>query len=341
MPKKRIQYYDNLRAFACFLVILRHSDMPELDPSNPFYWIFLNLVASPSSELFVSISSGLLAPTKLSLKEFYKKRFSRLLWPFLFWSVFMVGYRYFMGQIDGETAISRILLFPLEPTESVYWFVYAICGLYLINPIISPWLKVVGKREFQFVLLLWILTLILPYLNIFTGKEIYEINGDYYFILAYMGGFAGFMLIGVYLRKFPIFIQNKLSAFLFVCTLLILGTLPVIWGYLFNRPAISMLTDDLSLTSALYVTAIYIFFKNFKLPEFLEKWSTIIAKYSFGIYLIHILIVREFVWRIMENSRIPYPLIETPLITIVSLLICLVIVRGLSYLPKSQYFIGA
>lgn len=123
--------------------------MPALDPSFAVYMVFFSLIASPSSELFVSISSGLLAPTKLPMMEFYKKRFSKLLWPFLFWSVFMVGYGYFMGQIEGETAISRILFFPIKPTEGVYWFVYAICGLYLINPIISPWLKEVKKESFS------------------------------------------------------------------------------------------------------------------------------------------------------------------------------------------------
>lgn len=156
-----------------------------------------------------------------------------------------------------------------------------------------------------------------------------------------MGGFAGYMLIGVYLKKFPIFIENKISAFLFVIGLLVLGTIPIIWGYTFNRSALPILTKNLSLTSALYVTAIYVFFKNFKLPTGLERWMTIIAKYSFGIYLIHILIVREVVWKILENSRLPHPIIETPFIAITSLLICLGIVKALSFLPKSEYSIGS
>lgn len=339
--KGRIQYYDNLRALAIFLVILTHSSMPAFDPSFGVFMVFLSLVASPSSELFVSISSSLLAPTKMPMMEFYKKRFSKLLFPFLFWSVFMVGYRYLVGQIDGETALYRILLFPIKPTEGVFWFVYAICGLYLINPIISPWLEVAKKKEYHFVFGLWLLTLILPYLNILTGTQIYNIQGDYYFILTYMGGFAGFMLMGVYLKKFPIFIENKFKAFSIVLGLVILGTIPILWAYAFNRSALELLTDNLSLTSAFYVSAIYIFFKNFKLPSILESWSRVLAKYSFGIYLIHIFIIREVVWKFLENSRLPHPLIETPFIAIVSLLICLIIVKGLSYLPKSEYFIGS
>lgn len=338
---KRIQYYDNLRAFACFLVILTHSAMETSDTSVGVYYVFFTLLASPSSELFVSISSSLLAPTKLSMTQFYKKRFSKLLWPFLFWSIFTVGYRYFANQISGETALERILYFPIKPTDGVFWFVYAICGLYFINPIISPWLKEATKKELQIILGLWGITLILPYLNIITGKDIYRINGNYEFILVYMGGFVGYMFIGVYLKKFPIFIDNKIKAFLIVSGLVILGTLPVLWSYAFDRSAIYVFMNNLSLTSALYVTAIYIFFKNFKLPVILENWMTVVAKYSFGIYLIHILIVREVVWKLLENNRLPHPLIETPFVAIASLLICLIIVKCLSYLPKSEYIMGA
>lgn len=337
----RIQYYDNLRAVACFLVILTHSAMPALSPTFGIYMVFFSLIASPSSELFVSISSSLIAPTKLTMMEFYKKRFSKLLWPFVFWSVVMVGYRYFDGQINIHTAINRVLLFPIQPTEGVYWFVYAICGLYLINPIISPWLEKATKKEFQFTIGLWVITLLLPYLNIITGRELYVLRGSYYFILAYVGGFVGYMLLGVYFRKFPILLQKKFQAVVLVLTLIILGTVPVLYAYTFNRSALAVVTDNLSLTSAFYVSAIFIFFKNFKLPTLIEKGMSIIAKYSFGIYLIHILVVRGLVWSFLENSRLPHPLIETPFIAIVSLVVCLCIVKVLSYLPKSEYFIGS
>lgn len=337
---ERIQYYDNLRAFACFLVILTHSGMPGLDKSLGIYMALISLFASPSSELFIAISSSLLAPTKLGMMEFYKKRFSKLLWPFLFWSIFMVGYRYFSGQIDSSIAISRILLFPFKATEGVYWFVYIIAALYLLNPIISPWLKNATRKEFHFVLGLWFLTLLLPLLNMFTGQNIYNINGNYYFILNYMGGFWGYMLIGVYLKKYPVFIINKIKAFFLVTGLLVCGTIPFLIGYLFGYSAGTMLENNLSLTSAFYVIAIFIFFKNFSFPAIAEKSLSVVAKYSFGIYLIHILIVREVVWKLLANTRLYHPFIETPIIAFISLLMCLAIVKILSYLPKSQYIIG-
>ena len=337
----RIQYYDNLRAFACFLVILTHSAMPALNPEFGIFMVLFSLMGSPSSELFVSISSSLLAPTKLSMKEFYKKRFSKLLWPFLFWSIFMVLYRYSVDEIDIQTVYRKIILFPLKATEGIYWFVYVIAALYLINPIISPWLKIATKKEMQFFILIWFITLLLPLLNIITKESIYELNGNYNFILVYMGGFIGYMLIGVYFKKFPVIFKSKSRAFLVVAVFILLGIIPFAVGLILKVSAGELIGNNLSLSSAFFVIAIYLFFKNFKLPSVLENITSSIAKYSFGIYLIHIFILQEVVWKFMKNFRLPHPLLETPIIALTTLAICFLVVKGLSYLPMSEYFIGA
>lgn len=336
-----VQYLNNLRALACILVILTHSAMSALNPSMGIYMVIFSLIASPSSELFVTISSSLLAPTKQQMFPFYKKRFAKLLGPFLFWSIIFVILKYSQGNLDISEMAESLLLFPIRPVTGVYWFVYTICGLYLLTPIVSPWLEKATKKEHQFVLLLWFITLLLPYLNIFFDQNIYKYTGDYYFILTYFGGFAGYMFMGVYLRKYPLLISNKVKALVFITLLLIVGTLPIVYGYLFNRESLEMLKDNLSMTSALYVMGIFCFFQNFKIPHILEYIFNKVAKYSFGIYLIHIIVVRDIVWKLLEHHRLPHPIIETPFIAITSLLICLVIVKLISFLPKSKYIIGA
>ncbi|MNK67243.1 O-acetyltransferase WecH [compost metagenome] len=335
-----IQYINNLRAFACILVILTHSAMPATNPNFGVFMVVFSLIASPSSELFVTVSSSLLLPTKLEMFEFYKKRFSKLLYPVLFWSVFIVFLQYGEGKVSIEKAFDKLVLIPIVPVVGVYWFVYTICGLYLIIPVISPWIATAKRKEILFLIGIWCITLILPYINMLTGKSIYNIQGDYYFILNYLGGFIGYMLIGVYLRKFPLIFQAKYKAVAVILACLLIGTIPIMYAYGFNKNALETLSDNLSVTSALYVVAIFCFFQNFTLPLIIEKFFNIIAKYSFGIYLIHIIIVRDVVWRFLAEHRLPHPLIETPMICITSLGLCLLIVKILSLLPKSKYFIG-
>lgn len=337
----QIQYINNLRAIACYLVVLTHSAMPALDKSFGLYMVMFSIIASPSSELFIMISSSLLAPTKLGMLAFYKKRFAKLLWPFLFWSIILLLIGYFQNEYGFGQLINKIFYIPLVPATGIYWFIYVIAGLYLIIPIISPWLKNCKKNELRLVVIIWFITLLLPFLNVIMQKEIYRIDGDYYSSFNYLGGFIGYLFLGVYLRRFPLVLSSKLKSLLFIFTSIFLGTLPILYAYIINRDAIEPLYDHLSISSLFYVLAIYCFFQNFKLHLMIERTFNAIAKYSFGIYLIHIIIIRDIVWKILENNRIAHPIIETPLISIVSLVICFYIVKLITYIPKSQYIIGA
>ncbi|GAA4114411.1 acyltransferase [Aquimarina addita] len=337
----QIQYINNLRAVACYLVVLTHSAMPALDPSFGMFMVLFSIISSPSSELFIMISSSLLAPAKLDMLSFYRKRFDKLLWPFFFWSIVLLVIGYFKNGSSITELITRILQIPLVPATGIYWFIYVIAGLYLIIPIISPWLKNCSKKELGTILLFWGITLLLPFYNVIAEKDLYKMDGDYYFTFVYLGGFIGYLFLGVYLRRYPIIFTSKLKNILFIILTTILGTLPILYAYIINRNAIEPLYDHLSISSVFYVLAIYCFFQNFEIPPYLQKMFNAIAKYSFGIYLIHIIVIRDVIWKLLENFRIPHPIIETPLISIFSLIICFYIVKAITFLPKSKYIIGA
>jgi surface polysaccharide O-acyltransferase-like enzyme len=233
-----------------------------------------------------------------------------------------------------------IFLIPFAPATGIYWFVYTICGLYLIIPIISPWLVKATKKEMRLLLSIWSITLFLPYLNYITGKNIYDIQGNYYFFLNYLGGFIGYLFLGVYLRKYPLTFKSKMYALLSILFFLSLGLIPIIIGYGFNRELLIIAQDNLSFTSVMFVISIFCFFQNFKLPNIIESAFNVVAKYSFGIYLIHIIVVRDIVWSFLNDNRISHPIIETPIICIISLILCIIVVWLISFLPKSKYIVG-
>lgn len=68
------------------------------------------------------------------------------------------------------------------------------------------------------------------------------------------------------------------------------------------------INGNLQIGSAVLVVLIFSIVKEIsdsKIGEkFLNKWASSIAQYSFGIYLMHIYVIRDFVWRIFENYRI-------------------------------------
>lgn len=337
--KQRIAWLDAIRLLACFLVILTHSAMPAENEGDGFYMVIISLISTPSSELFITISGSILLPTILHMKDFYIKRFSKLFFPVAFWSMIIVSLSWLMKDTSLNEALIQLILIPIKPATGVYWFIYVICGLYLFAPIISPWLMHCTKNEIRFLILLWLITLGLPYLNIIM-PGFYKIDGNYFFILNYFGGFIGYMLLGFYLRKYPVHYTSKLKLFLTIFFLIIAAILPIYLCYAHNKSLLPVIWNNLSLTSVLLVYAIYIFFQNIKLGKFLYSLVLRIAKYSFGIYLIHVIIVREVIWVLFKNMTGLNPIIKTFAIAILALSVCYFIIRLISLLPKSKYIIG-
>lgn len=156
MNSKRIFYLDNIRFCASFLVILGHShpeyvaDAVTHNLTTAGIWASLfGLMASPSSELFMTISGAILLPVRIPEKEFFKKRFSKVLFPLLIWSLIYLAAG--LGPKD-RTAVESLLALPFTPVLDVFWFMYVICGLYLFAPIISKWILDDNRASMRFYL---------------------------------------------------------------------------------------------------------------------------------------------------------------------------------------------
>lgn len=181
---QRITFLDYTRAIACFLVMLVHA--------SECYYIFSDtetMLADESSRLWVSIYDGfsrmsvplfmivsafLLVPIKESESAFtfYRKRFVRILPPFFLFMILYAVLPVAWGQIDTTTALEQLVYIPLNfpMTAGHLWFIFPLIGLYLFIPVISPWLRKVGRREEKFFIILFLISTCMPYLNFFVGE---------------------------------------------------------------------------------------------------------------------------------------------------------------------------
>lgn len=107
MSNKHLHYIDCLRVFACFLVVTIHCNYVPSQECNKIWTQLLNVIGSPSSELFLAISGSLLLPVKISQKEFYRRRFSKLLVPLLSWSLF--GLIFYCGGGESHWRMFHII----------------------------------------------------------------------------------------------------------------------------------------------------------------------------------------------------------------------------------------
>ncbi len=339
--KPRLYYIDNLRVLACFLVLLTHSTMGTTNPEKDGFWMFgLSFLGSPSSELFLALSGTVLLPVKTGFREFYKRRFTKLLPPLIIWSILGVVLYTYTRNLSDSDALGIISRIPFQPATGVYWFVYAMAGLYLLAPFISYWLRDSTKKQIEFFLALWIINMVFPWALFFFPDitDNFTANGDYYWSLVYFGGFLGYWLLGYYLKKYPI--QPSFNfRWITLCLLTLIYPVIVIVVKLNDGNEESFL-NNLQIGSVLAVAFLYTIMQNLKFNDTVQSTLTSIARYSFCIYLTHIYIARELYWGIFEGSGIHiFP--RTFIIAFLTLITGYILTYLLGFIPKSKYITGA
>ncbi len=336
----RIIWMDAVRVVAVFLVLVIHSPLPTGE-HNMFLSIY-NYMSAPSIGLFFMISGALLLPLKdFSTKVFYKKRLSKVGFPLIVWSLFYILVHTGTEELSFTYFVQKVILIPLTPVEGVLWFVYTLIGLYLLAPIITPWLKQTSQKELLFVLSLWVVTLIFPYINIFL-PGFYNVNGSITNSFFYFSGYLGYFLMGYYLRQYP-FKFTRVNLIVGMLVFLLIGVSVPVLIYLNPSENIdnSLVYNYLTINIALMSITIYLVIQkiNFGFLVF-NKVLVEISKMSFGIYLLHIFILRDVVWQWFNMAYVINPAFQIPLMAILTLLLSYMIIKLISILPGSKYIIG-
>ncbi len=216
-------WVDWMRVLACLMVMTVHSTEPFylggegsliLTRTDAVWASFFDTFVRACVPLFVVARSYLQFPLHYPTGEFLRRRAVRVVVPFVVWTlVYALAW--------GEPVENlRSLLLNFNYAAGHLWFVYMLVGLYLLMPLLSPWAERVGKRELQFYLLLCFLTSFLPFLRAWFGDTppvIYgptgmpnparyplwgEASWNAYGLFYYLSGFVGYLLLGLYLRRF-------------------------------------------------------------------------------------------------------------------------------------------
>lgn len=339
---KRIAWLDTVRVIACLMVVFMHAPIPN--PVNPLVSSALlgglSYLTFPCIGLFFMVSGALLFPVKLSLKDFLKKRFSRILIPTIIWSFFYILVKYFYNEVDMYGVAKLILQIPFSAVEGVLWFLYTMTGLYLFAPIISKWIEVATKRELQYFLILWLIVMCFPYVSAFIDLR----SGDYR-ILSTFSGFMGYMILGYYLYKFPIDLSLSINKIIIAACILIFSIiLPAIFYFVpiegFNPGTV--LYNYLSISVVMMCTGWFVLLQNMQKIHSNTLFTKVMKELSvmsFGIYLIHIFVMRRWIWKLISVGELPL-LLEIVIVALSTLIFSYIIIKIISKLPLSKYLIG-
>lgn len=223
--KERIVWLDAIKVIAIFMMIAVHctDNVTPAERSEPWYLLWGSLYGSlmrPAIPLFVMVTGALLLPVKETSGTFYKKRIPRLIVPFLIWSMLYNLFPWITGVIGLDPSIINDFFAWAEPNQSLssaleniamipfnfssfaiqMWYVYLLLGLYLYLPIFSAWVGQASKKEKEFFLVLWSVSLFIPYLREYlTGNLWGTCSWNEFGLFYYFAGFNGYLLLGHYI----------------------------------------------------------------------------------------------------------------------------------------------
>ena len=315
---------DVVRLIACTMIVLMHSPMPGL---GTFGMVLsgISYLTAPGIGLFFMVSGALLLngndDKPFETRKFLQKRFSKILIPLIFWS--LVGWGLEQSGVNNTEL-------------GILWFMYCLAGMYLLTPILSRWLSLANVIEIEFYLLLWLLTLCVPFVKFFFPVNESDTSWLYYF-----HGYVGYYVLGFYLKHYGekwMTVGRKIAfSLVFVCISVIL---PVMLLVLNVEVDFYSVFWYLSITVALQCVVWWIVVKRLmrkvsKLPNFVVELS----KLSFGIYLIHILVMRNILWETawMQNMN---GIVQIVVCVIMTFTISAMISWGISKIKYVKAIIG-
>lgn len=323
-------WIDWMRVAACFMVIIVHSTEPFylggdgaliLTKADAVWSSFFDSFVRACVPLFIIASSYLQFPLHYSAGEFLRRRAVRILIPFVLWTAVY-------ALVWGEPAENfRNLLMNFNYASGHLWFVYMLIGVYMLMPLLSPWAEKVGKKELQVYLGIWLFTTLIPLLRDWlSGGEFAVIYGpsglprqtlfplwgeaswNGYGTFYYISGFIGYLLLGLYFRKFVGELSWKKTLAIAIPSYL--AGFAISFGGFIRRvfetaegifPAGGLVEKAVwwettwcndTIGVVLMTVAWVLIFKKFKSEDkFYNKVLLPVSKASYGIYLSHLLIL--------------------------------------------------
>lgn len=367
--QERIVFIDYLRVVACFLVMLVHAsenfygaDSSGLAGNASFlateanrFWVafYDGGVARTCVPLFIIVSAFLLVPLKTgqTTSGFYRHRFLRILPPMF---CFMLIYTFLplaWGAMSWEQSLQDLRTIPFNfPSMAGHlWFMYPLISLYLIIPVVSPWLERASAKDERLFLYIWGFTTLIPWLHRLITPELWgECFWNEYHALWYCSGYLGYLVLAHYIRVHLQWDRTKRLRLGSLCFLV--GATFTAWsfwwkgtpGVLIETPILEWSWEFCTPNVVLATFGAFVLFTCIQQKQ-APRWITATSKLTFGMYLMHLLFLAPISSALIAGD-VSNPLLPVwlaiPVIAILSYLCCALTTRLLSYLPGSKWVVG-
>ena len=308
------------------------------------------------------VSAFLLVPMKpgVSMTQFYKHRFLRILPPMIIFMLLYATLPVLWGEMTWDDTLRMLPALPFNFPENAghLWFMYPLISLYLIIPVVSPWLERSGAKDERIFIVLFGLSTLIPWLHTFVTAELWgECFWNRYSMLWYCSGYLGYLVLAHYIRFHLGWSRSKRLNIGVLCfltgaaftawsfwwkgePLCPIATPELEWSWEFCTPNVALATfGAFLLFSCIGTNADGSPCKEYKAPRLITE----LGKLSFGMYLMHIFFLNRIASIIVQDNP-AVPLIPVwaaiPCMAIACYICCAVTTKLISQLPGSKWVVG-
>jgi surface polysaccharide O-acyltransferase-like enzyme len=294
--------YDVLRILACFLVIVNHTNsviFAEHFPSVSGYlsltYFFVCKIAVP---LFLMITGALLFTKKETYKILFQKRIFRILAALFVFS--------FIAYILPFLTVSKLSSIHLTvflksiikaPITFAYWYLYMLIGLLLCMPFLRKMLQNFDTKDYIYYFVFWFIFIgVIP-----TLASLLKLPVDTkYFTVPVVAAPLGYAVYGhfignvadkekIYQKKYVI------AAWIIFIACVSISVLITAREYYDNGKFLLRLDNYATAINMLATACVFYLATNYvpkmKITGFFAKVLTSVSTATFGIYLMHIIII--------------------------------------------------
>lgn len=337
---KNIIWIDNLRAVCAIGIVLLHVAAKmsrNYDKVSENDWLISNFyinLARFGVPIFIMMT-GLLSLGKQYTFKHFTKKFSRVLVPFLFWSFIYIIFKILILHFKNHIILNFNFVIEYSYLELVtgvayhMWYIYMLLRIYLLLPLINQWIMVSNQKQ-------QLCFMIVCFLVLFIFCKFFDTIYLSNYIMRY-AEFLGYLVLGYYLvrRKY----KYNIKYYIISCIIIfLLSYLYICFDSYTATINSGVYTEQFKPWDLFQALSVFLLFYLVPIFNKKNKILSLISEYSYGIYLIHVLIIGLFD-NIGLDALSFNPLFSIPIITFCTLIISILLLYILNKLPLGKYIV--
>jgi len=349
MSTDRVFYADLLRVISMAAVVVLHTPLVILCNFGKIplsWWQTANIYQSAvrfAVPVFIMLSGTMILndSKNRSIRTVWIKRIPRIGFPLLFFSVLYLAVKLPVDDFIGIPALVRSVASIFNgPVYFRLWYLYMLAGLYLMTPIIISFVQGASRSLLLYSLILWaVFGLSNPLMAQWFNYRIPHAPLEFC-------GYSGYFVLGYYLHHFKIEL-NRWKVML-ILLFVVSGIACTAYGTFVLTSRDNRLNqfyyEYLTLHVAAVSTGIFVLLRNTDFHFLtrhirLKQWVTFLSQTSFGVYLIHILVLEVLSIRFHIDSSMTHPALAIPFTALVAYCLSVAITALLQKLPFHRYIV--